>query len=226
MRLALISDVHSNVFALRAALGKIKEYSPDKLIFLGDLVGGGAYPEETVQLARRQSGAIFIKGNHDLFAYTGNSPYRPQDIRSKIIKWQYSVLSDASKEFLKNMKETETLVGGGKKVVCLHYPKKENGWFKIPVLLPNEDEVEQIFEGMDGDVFLFGHEHTGSFHVIGDKYYINFGTCGNYVETGLARCGIVDVTSEKVAYKLINAEYDDEIPKKKAEEILKILGDK
>ncbi len=223
MRIAVISDVHSNVFALKASLEKLKEYSPDKLVFLGDLVGGGAYPEETVQLARGEKNAIFVKGNHDLFAYTGISPYKDDDVRTKFIKWQYAVLSESSKRFLKRMKDEEVFIAEGKKVVCLHYPKKANGWLKNPIMLPSESEIKEIFKGVSGDVFLFGHEHTGSIHETDGKFYINFGTCGNYFSPNVARCGIVDITPQKVVYKSINAEYDDKIPSEKAKEILKIL---
>ena len=50
MKYAIISDVHSNVFALRAALSEIDKYKPDVILLLGDIVGNGFYPEETVSL--------------------------------------------------------------------------------------------------------------------------------------------------------------------------------
>ena len=43
MRYAVITDVHANVFALKAALKEIDLLKPDKIICLGDIVGGGAY---------------------------------------------------------------------------------------------------------------------------------------------------------------------------------------
>ena len=61
-----------------------------------------------------------------------------------------------------------------------------------------------------GDIFLFGHEHTGSFHEIGGKYYLNFGSTGNLVEKNAARYGVVDISPDgKVSYELKKAYYDD-----------------
>ncbi len=223
MVIAVISDVHSNVFALKSAISELNNYSPDKWVFLGDLVGVGAYPEETVVEARKIKNAVFVKGNHDLFASDGVSPYRKGDIRDKIISWHCRVLSSASKAFLRNMPETVSFKAEGKSVVCMHYPKSENGWFKIPKLLPTDAEITEIFRGVGGDVVLFGHEHTGSFHHIGERYFINFGTCGNFLSPDVARCGIVEITSEKVVYKSINAYYDDKQALKRNEEILNLL---
>ncbi|MBQ3219745.1 MAG: metallophosphoesterase, partial [Clostridia bacterium] len=68
MRYAIITDVHANVFALKAALKEIDELKPDKIICLGDIVGGGAYPDETVQLIKKRGDILCVKGNHDMFA--------------------------------------------------------------------------------------------------------------------------------------------------------------
>ena len=225
MILAVIADVHSNVFALKVAVEELNKYSPDKFIFLGDLVGVGAFPEETVQFARKIKNAVFIKGNHDLFAHSGVHPYKQGDLRGKMAKWQERALSAPSKRFLKEMKEEEVFEVSGRKITCIHYPKAENGWFKIPKLFPTESEIKDIFDSIEGDIILFGHEHSGSFHEIDGRYFINFGTCGNFLFPNTARSGIVEIDEQKVAYKAINAYYDDTYAKKRRDEILNILSD-
>ena len=67
-----------------------------------------------------------------------------------------------------------------------------------------------MFMREKGDIFLFGHEHTGSFHEIDGKYYLNFGSTGNLVEKNAARYGVVDILPDgKVSYELKKAYYDD-----------------
>ncbi|MBO4323037.1 MAG: metallophosphoesterase family protein [Clostridia bacterium] len=224
MILAVIADVHSNVFALQAAIEELKKYSPDKFVFLGDIVGVGAFPEETVRLARKVENAVFVRGNHDLMAYSGESPYKKDDVRGKMTAWQFKALSKASKAFLSEFPEVVSFDAEGKKVVCMHYPKSSNGWFKIPKLFPSENEIKEIFDGVSGDVVLFGHEHSGSFHEIDGRHFINFGTCGNFLSPNAARCGIVEISAEKVVYKSINAYYDDRYARERREEILNILS--
>jgi len=48
-------------------LKKIDELRPDKIICLGDIVGNGFYPEETVSLLRARKDVACVKGNHDIF---------------------------------------------------------------------------------------------------------------------------------------------------------------
>ena len=61
MRYAVITDVHSNIFALRAALFEIDKLHADKIICLGDIVGNGFYPDETVSLIRERGDIECVK---------------------------------------------------------------------------------------------------------------------------------------------------------------------
>jgi len=63
MRYLIISDIHSNLEALKAVLQQVPEY--DRLICLGDLVGYGASPNEVVQRVRQLNLAGLVRGNHD-----------------------------------------------------------------------------------------------------------------------------------------------------------------
>ena len=64
MKIALISDIHSNTEALKAALEYIDELGVDKIICLGDIVGYGAEPNECCELIRKHAD-IALLGNHD-----------------------------------------------------------------------------------------------------------------------------------------------------------------
>ena len=52
MRIGIISDVHSNIDALRAVFDEFTDRNVDKIICLGDIIGLGAHPEECVQHCR------------------------------------------------------------------------------------------------------------------------------------------------------------------------------
>lgn len=224
MRYAIITDVHANVFALKSALKQIDELKPDKIICLGDIVGGGAYPDETVQLIKKRGDILCVKGNHDMFATLDLKKLPPIDSRIKMFAWQQRVLTKSAKEFLENLPPVLTFEDCGKKIVAFHYPKNQRGRFKDLIYLPSDDEVRELFKGLDGDIFLFGHEHTGSLTELDGKYYLNFGTLGNMLEKDSARFGILDVSEEKVAYKSIIAHYDDSLPRRRMQEIYSLLG--
>jgi diadenosine tetraphosphatase ApaH/serine/threonine PP2A family protein phosphatase len=65
MRVAVVSDIHSNLHALEAVLAAIDEDAPDELWCLGDLVGYGACPNECCA-AISERADVCLAGNHDL----------------------------------------------------------------------------------------------------------------------------------------------------------------
>ena len=62
MRIAVLSDIHSNL----AALSAVREDLPtvDEIWVLGDIVGYGPQPNEVIR-ALQQLGARSVLGNHD-----------------------------------------------------------------------------------------------------------------------------------------------------------------
>jgi diadenosine tetraphosphatase ApaH/serine/threonine PP2A family protein phosphatase len=65
MRVAVVSDIHSNLHALEAVLAAIEAEAPDELWCLGDLVGYGPRPNECcATIAERAD--VCLAGNHDL----------------------------------------------------------------------------------------------------------------------------------------------------------------
>ncbi|HEU5215539.1 MAG TPA: metallophosphoesterase family protein [Gaiellaceae bacterium] len=65
MRVAVVSDIHSNLHALEAVLAAIEADAPDELWCLGDLVGYGPRPNECcAAIAGRAD--VCLAGNHDL----------------------------------------------------------------------------------------------------------------------------------------------------------------
>ena len=87
-RIALVSDVHSNLPAFKAVLEDAKDEKVDEVWCLGDLVGYGASPLECVELAKREC-SVCLAGNHDLVVTGGidiadfsrNGRCRPLDAR-------------------------------------------------------------------------------------------------------------------------------------------------
>src|SRR5918993_3019199 len=64
MRVALFSDIHSNLPALEACLKSIEDQKPDAIYCLGDLVGYNIWPNEVINAVRKR-GIPTIAGNYD-----------------------------------------------------------------------------------------------------------------------------------------------------------------
>lgn len=99
MRLAVVSDIHSNLAALREVLSDIEGQSIDKIWCLGDLVGYGPKPNSCVQLIQEHAD-LCIGGNHDLavLGLMDLEHFNPDAAAAAI--WTSEVLTDESREYL------------------------------------------------------------------------------------------------------------------------------
>ena len=68
MRIAAISDIHSNVYALEAVLADIRRQSPDVIVNLGDILYGPIAPRATYDCLMAND-CITIRGNQDRQIY-------------------------------------------------------------------------------------------------------------------------------------------------------------
>ena len=64
MKIAVISDIHGNLYALMRVLEDIEDKKVDTIICLGDLVGYGPHPNEVIAMIKRRN-IICLKGNYD-----------------------------------------------------------------------------------------------------------------------------------------------------------------
>ena len=99
MKIALISDIHSNLQALLAALSDIDGRRIDQVYCLGDIVGYGGSPNECVDLVRQRASAVVL-GNHDQAALKpsdGDYFTKPGKIAAE---WTNKTLTDENRQFL------------------------------------------------------------------------------------------------------------------------------
>ncbi len=73
MKVAILSDIHSNLEALKACLSHARSQGAEQYVFLGDLVGYGADPVACLDIIQEHAsrGAVVLLGNHDQAAISG-----------------------------------------------------------------------------------------------------------------------------------------------------------
>ena len=110
MRVAVLSDVHSNLRALEAVLAEIDAGGFDEIWFLGDLVGYGPKPNECAALLQDRA-AVCLAGNHDLVvlgkipidAFAGDA--------AAAARWTQTVLDDSARAFLETLRPQASAPG-------------------------------------------------------------------------------------------------------------------
>jgi len=102
MKIAVISDVHGNFWALEAVLKDIKARGVDRVLNLGDCVYGPLAPLETALLLR--DGLILsIKGNRDR-AVVEKGKRAAEDLTAAFVR---SRLDEASLRWLRYLRSTD-----------------------------------------------------------------------------------------------------------------------
>lgn len=215
MKIGVITDIHSNIDALNAVLNKFQEIQVDKIICCGDIIGIGINPEETVQaLLRIKDMLIAVRGNHEQYLLEGLPKVVHNDRRVigneevKNHKWNQSKLSDISKKYLKFLKTSQNIEIDGKRIYIVHYPQKEDGTYKKHIKNPTINEIEEMFNGISADIFLFGHTHTFSVNNMDNKWYINTASLGCPMDSNIAKAGLIEIDRGRIEFKRINVEYD------------------
>ena len=110
MKIAIISDIHGNLDALRAF-----SETYDELWVLGDQVNFGPQPREVVEIIRDRAD-IAIQGNHDhAVGFDDDSRWTPKfrAIAEATRRHSATELSDEQKLYLRELPLTVQAVRGG-----------------------------------------------------------------------------------------------------------------
>ena len=114
MRIAVVSDIHSNLPALDAVLARIG--SVDAVWHLGDVVGYGPQPDAVVDRLT-EIGAIGVRGNHDAAACGGAEIdwFNPE--ARAAMEWTRAAISERTRAWLaalpvRRLEASFTLVHG------------------------------------------------------------------------------------------------------------------
>jgi putative phosphoesterase len=209
---AVITDIHANLPALEAALGRIDELGVERAYCGGDLVGYGPYPNEVCALIEERE-IPTIYGNYDYAigrdlvdcgcAYVDQ---HDRELGQRSVEWTLEHTSGHSKDFMRGLPFDLRFEVAGKRVRLVHgSPRKVNEYLF-------EDKPARTFEriaaGADCDVLVFGHTHKPWIGEYGGVLFVNCGSVGK-PKDGDSRgsfaifrlaVGSVEVTIERVAY--------------------------
>ena len=159
--IAIISDIHGNLTALKAVLDDIKNNNNeiDQILCLGDLVGYNPEPEKTINLIKKTCD-IVIGGNHD------KSMVDEVDTRwfkysiKKSIQWTKENLSKESLTYLDSLKLREDITIGSYNLILAHGSPKRSSPFQY---IFNEYDIKNIEPLIfNSNILFIGHTHVPS----------------------------------------------------------------
>jgi putative phosphoesterase len=174
VRIAVISDIHSNYDALQAVLADIGSY--DALVCLGDLVGYGAQPNEVVSKIRSLKPEAVVMGNHDYAVSTGDTSGFVHHA-AEAIQWTRKEVSPENLRYISSLRSKATFVTEGVKTAIAHGsprdPLNEYIYPSAPDFV-----LGALVEESGGDLLLLGHTHVPFVRMFNSRLIGNPGSVG------------------------------------------------
>jgi predicted phosphodiesterase len=172
VRIALLSDMHGNAVAFRAALADVETREPDLIVSLGDVAQGGPQPRECVELLQELA-CPCVYGNSDHFVLTldpGNEPADEKQIATA--KWSQAQLGEDGLAFLRGFAPT---VQAGPLLCCHATPFSSED-----VILPTtpDREVERVLVRVTAPAVAAGHVHQQWLRRFGATIWFCVGSVG------------------------------------------------
>ena len=150
MRIAVLSDIHGNVVALKRALEAVDALQPDSLFCLGDVVGYGPEPEACVELIRARAD-VCLAGNHDL-AVVGALPLSAfNPVAREAILWHRTHLSRESLDWLASLPTRQDLPD----LTLAHGSPRAPVWEYVT----DPETAAENYDAFEPPVCLIGHSH-------------------------------------------------------------------
>jgi predicted phosphodiesterase len=151
MRIAVISDIHSNLPALEATLAAIEAAGIEEVWCLGDIVGYGADPDACARLVAERC-AVCLAGNHDL-AVLGGIPVEAFAPSAKeAVLWTRKSCAPETLDFLRKLKPSDE----GREVGLYHASPRDPIWEYVLAL----DDAAECIAMQTRRVSLIGHSHV------------------------------------------------------------------
>ena len=229
MRIAAISDVHGNVFALQRVLEAVRADDVDVLVNLGDHLSGGIDPAATAALLMNTP-AITVRGNHDRQVLD----LHPDQMGASD-RLVHETISTEQRAGLASLPLTAEVTPA---VLAFHGTPTNDSQYLLETVEPSGarpariEEIEKRLNGIDSsyDLLLCGHTHIQRAVTLPDgTLIVNPGSVGypaykddrpyeHVMEAGSphARYAVLDDVSGHWALEFREVEYDWEAAAKLA----------
>lgn len=213
MKIAIISDIHGNLEALKSTLKDIEKKKVDKIFCLGDILAKGVHPKECIDLIKKHC-EIIIQGNCDInFSEKYENIESLPSIEQKRIKWNQSLITEEDRRFLLELPFCYEFYMSGSLVRIFHATPKyddkavinlDDIQTKLEMFYPSNKTRSQNI----ADIVIYGHIHHQYMDRLYNKTIINVGSVGNSYDTirnPKKDSNVMEVTRSN--YLIIEGEY-------------------
>lgn len=231
MKIAIITDAHSNIHSLKAVLDNIAFEQPDFVIGAGDMVGCSAYPGAVdVWTILHHQKIPFVLGNEEQrilnFFDPSANPYIKNSVQFMPLQYRARQFSEGDIETMRALPMSIMLDGPQKQnvLVCHASP---NNIHKSP-MQGIDAEMQQELQAVDAKVIVVGHLHTIWHQYWEGKLLIMAGSSGLPLRGKLDEVDYLMLTYQNQAwqfeYKVVKYDYQAAIKEVIQSDVLEQSG--
>jgi predicted phosphodiesterase len=208
MLIGLISDVHANVLALEAVLGELSRQGATTVLCLGDLVGYGPAPNETLDLLRSSGVQCTLGEADERIAYGFATRKTRAGVADQTIEWTRTIIEARHVEWLRELPVQRRLDTPAGRLRWFHGSAED----PADRLNLQQDPISltRLLSRHRCSILCCGGSHVPYYRkVAGAGWVINPGSVGLSLngEPG-ADYALVRIDGEDIAVRMDKVEYD------------------
>ena len=186
-KIAIISDIHGNLEALKAVLQDIKNRGITEIYCLGDIICKGVHSMECIELIKK-SCKVVLQGNCDDYFTKEHDLSKIEDKTEKDrIRWMRNTLSDEDRNYLQSLPISYEFYLSGRLVRIFH--ASPNSAYDTCGLFADINEKNNLFLPSDktmsqnkADMVVYGHLHIQLLNQAYNRTLLNCGSVGNSLD--------------------------------------------
>lgn len=185
-KIAIISDIHGNLEALKSTLNDIRKRNINNIYCLGDIIAKGTNANECINLVKENC-KVVLKGNCDEYFTSDFDLSSMSKKEQERMKWNKSKLSDENVKYLKSLPYCYEFYMSGRLVRLFHATPES-----LYHMVGNIDKLDEFYKlflpskntisDEKADVVIYGHTHIQFVQKMYNRTIINTGSVGNAID--------------------------------------------
>jgi predicted phosphodiesterase len=211
IRIAVFTDLHGNLPALKAVLKEICAQGCDAIFHTGDAIGIGPYPAESLAMLLSVPNIHCVVGNHDSYLVHGLPQPQPSWMSDGEVEhqlWTHGQLRSELGTIIREWPYRIEQDFEGVSTAFVHYGLAPSGCEFLPtVRRPRVEDLDRVFEYQAGQLIFYGHDHQSA-DSQGRARYVNPGSLG-CCDEAVGRYCIVEFSRGSIKLRHCRAAYED-----------------
>lgn len=210
MRVAVLSDIHSNYYAFKACYEDAVRCRAEMFVLLGDYVSDLSEPQRTMDLVyeiQSKYPTVCLRGNREgymLDCESGRSNFT-RGSKSGSLLFTYEHLRKKDLEFIRGLKISDTIEIDGVRIEIAHAAMDNDRYY----FDSNDGRTADIFLQMKCDYLLTGHSHKQYIQRNNGKTIINPGSIGIPQDgTRNPKYALLDIANGNISCQFREVPYD------------------